>query len=124
MVKENSTGKIVAAKVLKEVPDNKEKRDSLSNEITILSMLDHPAIMKFIGYSLHDFDGNQRPVIITEYLVNGDLYKILINERNNMTTEIWNDTYKLIIIFGIASSILYLHSFGIIHLDIKPMNID
>lgn len=40
-----------------------------------------------------------------------------------MTTEIWNDTYKLIIIFGIASSILYLHSFGIIHLDMKPMNI-
>lgn len=35
----------------------------------------------------------------------------------------WNNTKDLIIIFGIASSMSYLHSYDILHRNLKPSNI-
>lgn len=42
-----------------------------------MSILDHPTILKFIGYSQYDFEGNPRPTIVTEFANNGSLYNII-----------------------------------------------
>lgn len=44
-------------------------------------------------------------------------------ERNNHPMPGWNDNSKLMISYGIAAAMAYLHSQRIIHRDLKPANI-
>ena len=49
----------------------------IMRESMILSQLDHPAIVKFIGLNFRSFNDSSilRPAILTEYLVHGSLPK-------------------------------------------------
>ena len=96
----------------------------LSREVNINASINHPAVLKFIGYSPVDYDQNPFPVIITEYAENGSLFDLIDKERHSLASfDKWNDTAKLIIIYGIASGMKYLHEHEIIHRDLKPANI-
>ncbi|KAK8876047.1 hypothetical protein M9Y10_006231 [Tritrichomonas musculus] len=125
LVKELSTGNKYAAKVLKKsIEDNtKEELISIFREIMINSKLDHPTIIKFIGLSPVDFNNNPKFTIITEYAPNGTLSTALRLESQGISLPGWNETKKLMIIYGIASGMLYLHDHNIIHRDLKPDNI-
>ena len=48
--------------------------------------------------------------------------KILEIQRKGEIIKGWDDTKKLMNIFGIASAMAYLHSYNIIHRDLKPSN--
>ncbi|OHS98269.1 hypothetical protein TRFO_35329 [Tritrichomonas foetus] len=96
---------------------------SLFAEIEILSKADHPAILKFIGFSMFDFDYDPRATIIVEYLPNGTLEAILKNERLGKSPPEWNNTQKYICILGIILGMKYLHNNNISHRDLKPANI-
>ena len=99
------------------------KAVNLSREVGILSTLNHPSVMRFFGYSSTDFIDLCRPVIVTEIITNGRLANILEIERSGFNISFWDDTMKLINIYGIASCMAYLHSLDIIHRDLKPENI-
>lgn len=88
-----------------------------------MSALNHGAIVKMYGYCLNDFDEQNNHVIIMDYVSNGDLQKILDNERKGLSTKRWDETQKLIILYGIASGMAYSSSHGILHSDLKPENI-
>lgn len=93
-------------------------------ESTILSKLDHPSILKFLGLnfrSLKDLSIFQ-PTIITEYLPNGSLKVILDKEKRSIADDNWSPTKKYICLIGIADA-RYLHEHGILHRDLKPENI-
>lgn len=124
-IKEKESGTIYAAKIMnKSMEDTtKESKRQLSREVNILSKLNHPAILKFIGYSPVNFKNKPKPVIVTEYAENSSLDKLIQLESNSIADKNWNDTRKLITIYGIASALSYLHSHGIIHRDLKPANI-
>lgn len=62
-------------------------------------------------------------MIITKYYSNGSLKSILDEEMDGRSIASWNDTRKLIVIYGIASAMAYLHSKKIIHRDLKPDNV-
>lgn len=96
---------------------------NFEREVNIISELNHPSIMKFIGFNLLNFKYKRKPTIITEFLKNGSLDDIIELERMNTGIFDWNDTKKLINIFGISSGLAYLHSLNIIHRDLKPANI-
>lgn len=96
---------------------------NLSREVNIISQLNHPSFFKFIGYSPVDFKNKSRPVIVTELTTNGTLKHILEAERKGQIIPSWDDTKKLINIYGIASGMSYLHSNNILHRDLKPENI-
>lgn len=51
------------------------------------------------------------------------LNKIIQQERKKIKMLYWNNTKKLICIYGIASAMLYLHSHNIVHCCLQPSNI-
>lgn len=122
-VKEKKTDKIFAVKIsihsINEITNDAIK--DLITEVNIISKLHHPCILKYIGYSPIDFKNKPKPVIITEFASNGSLQDLIDMERSSKSK--WNSTQKLIIIYGIASAMAYLHENDIIHRDLKPGNI-
>ena len=124
-VKEKDTGSFYAAKIsLKEINENSTSAMiSLSREININAKLNHPSILKFVGYSSTNFEGEPKPVIISELSTNGSLGRIIELERMSCAISGWDATKKLINIYGISSGMSYLHSHKIIHRDLKPENI-
>ena len=112
------------AKVFKSFSENFNKRmeTAFFNEILINSKLNHPSIIKFIGYSLMDFKNRSKPVIILEYASN-KLLEDYFYEESDLNISNFSDTQKLIIIYGIASGMSYLHSHDVIHRSLNPRNI-
>ena len=128
-VKEKNGETIYAAKISKKTinsstdASSKASKISLRREVNILSKLNHPAILKFICYSPVNFKQKPKPVIVTEYAPNGTLYDLMKLEQQMLAKDEWNDTRKLIILYGVASAMSYLHSHKIVHRDLKPQNI-
>ena len=122
---EKASGDFCAAKI-SITKINKSSEDKIANlerEVNIISKLDHPSILKFIGFNTYNFKHKKKPTIITEYVTNGSLDKIIEMERKSLSNIDWDDTKKLITIYGIASGMSYLHSHEILHRDLKPGNI-
>lgn len=84
-------------------------------ESLILHMLDHPAIVKFIGINIQSFSDPKllQPTIITEYLCNGSLKANLNKEKKSQSNLKWTPTKKYINLLGISDA----------HRDLKPDNI-
>ena len=98
------------------------KRDELvqlSREMSFLSQLEHPSIIKFIGYSPTDFSNEQHSVLVTEIYGDCTLSDILDQERKQKTSKI-DSTTILIILYGVASGMSYLHTHKIIHRNLNP----
>ncbi|KAK8880401.1 hypothetical protein M9Y10_003073 [Tritrichomonas musculus] len=124
-VSNKKTGEIFAAKVSLyplELISHSLIRN-LRREIDIMSRLNHPTVLKFFGFSLTNFYDEDKPTIITEYMPTGSLADVLNLERKSISKIGWDDTRKLITIYGIASAMKYLHKNRIIHRDLKPGNI-
>lgn len=95
----------------------------LFREVNVLASFNHPAIIKFIGFNVVSFNNMHNPIIITEYAKNESLRKVINLETQGLSLQGWDDTKKLINIYGIASGMMYLHSHNILHRDLKPENI-
>lgn len=122
VIKEKSGDQLYAAKII--------YRHGLQNylvhlrrEVDILSKFRHPAILRYKGFNKFGFKTKKRPVIVTEYLPNGSLNRILRLQSQHVEVEGWDQTKKLINIYGIAVAMAYLHANNIIHRDLKPDNI-
>lgn len=124
-VKEKGSGNYFAAKVVTKSYENQSSPEfeAILNEIKIMSRLNHPSILQFYGISKIDFDQCKNLTIFTEYLPNKSLDHIINEEMHSNAHKDWNDTKKLINIYGIASALSYLHTNGVIHRDLKPANI-
>ncbi|KAK8839074.1 hypothetical protein M9Y10_032543 [Tritrichomonas musculus] len=126
-IKNKTTNKMYAAKILK----NQISSDYLHNEETLLffrevkllSILNHPSFIRFKGYSSVNFEQLPYPTIITQFASNGTLKDIIKSESLGLSPKGWDETKKLINIYGIAEGLKYLHYNNIIHRDLKLENI-
>ena len=124
-VQDKRRNKIFAAKILKKEIEELDQNhiNYITREINIMSKLKHPSIVNLIGFSPKDFKGNPKPVIVTELVKEGTLTKFIELERLSRSDPKWDDTHKLIALYGIASAMSFLHEHNIIHRDLKPDNI-
>ena len=87
-------------------------------EVEILSMLFHPNI---ISYFKH-FIGDDTLYIELEYAKGGNLTQLINNQKKNLKTDFDQDTV-IWYFYQLASAIDYIHEIGIMHRDIKALNI-
>jgi serine/threonine protein kinase len=120
LVKHLPTGMEVALKLIEK---RKAKYKEIRNEISILRTVDHPNLLKFLGWGM----GSRNIYIVTEVFVTiqdvdlirtcrargGDLFD-LIHARQSFFQH---DAAE--ILTAMLNGIEYMHSLGIIHRDIK-----
>ncbi|XP_010497671.1 PREDICTED: wall-associated receptor kinase-like 3 [Camelina sativa] len=110
-------GRIVAVKRSKLVDE--DKLEEFINEVVLLSQMNHRNIVKLLGCCLE----TEVPILVYEYIPNGDLYKRLHDESDDYTMT-WE--VRLRIAIETAGALTYMHSatsFPIFHRDIKTTNI-
>jgi len=112
-------GRIVAVKRSKVVGEG--KMEEFINEVVLLSQINHRNIVKLLGCCLE----TEVPVLVYEYIPNGDLFKRLHEKsESNDYTMTWE--VRLRIAIEIAGALSYMHSAAsipIYHRDIKTTNI-
>jgi serine/threonine-protein kinase len=114
LAKDQVTGQDVAIKVMKdELSSDQEFIRRFDTEAKAASSLDHPNIIKVLGYGQ---DGDLR-YIVQEY-VEGMTLKDLIREQGALDYQV---AVPLAIQIGLALE--HAHNRGVIHRDIKPQNI-
>ena len=109
------TNKYYALKIIdKNSVNSEEQMKNLSNELKIMTQLNHPNLLKLISY----FEDNENIYIILPLLSNGQLYDIIHKNKKETKEEIIKKY-----LYQTIEAIEYLHNNNIIHRDIKPENI-
>lgn len=88
---------------------------NFTREVETLASTNHPFFVKFLG-----FCPNFPLSILTEYVPNGSLFKVM---RSDYKQKILTGRRKTIIAMGVANAMYFLHQQGIIHRDLKSMNV-
>ncbi len=114
LVKNKKTNEYFALKIMKKIDILKSKQaDHIANEIKILSMINHPFVTKFDG-----FTQDEKYLYIALELINGgELFTYLRGVGKFPVDQARFYIAQIISIFE------YLHSKDIIYRDLKPENI-
>lgn len=94
-------------------PDPAAARERFEREARLLGMASHPHILTVLDFGILD-DGS--PYIVTEYVENGDLRKLMSAGR-------MPPARRRSILGQIGQALAHIHSKGILHRDLKPENI-
>ena len=104
----------VAIKILnKEKIKANEDLVRIKREIKILSMMDHPNIIK--TYKITENEKNY--YIIMEYCDGGELFNYIVEK------EKLDENEASMFFFQLINALEYIHSLGIAHRDLKPENL-
>lgn len=110
-VESKCTGELFAAKYIK---TGRNRRTQAEQEISLLSGLHSPHIIRFI----EAFDTSKNIIVVTEYLEGGELFEMCADSEGSLTEE---DCCTFV--RQICKGLEYLHSKSVVHLDLKPENI-
>ena len=113
LVKDRRTGALRAMKELPKSVLTENDTATMLKEVTTLSTVDHPNIMKI--YEL--IESNTSYNIITELIEGGELLDMISREKK------LTESTAVKFLYEIMSAIYYCHSIGIVHRDLKPQNI-
>ncbi|OHT17193.1 hypothetical protein TRFO_41225 [Tritrichomonas foetus] len=120
--KDGKRGEHVAVKTLLEPATRQKEQVDLIRELHILAKLNHPSCLKLLGFVLPDKE-NDHTVIITQFMPNGTLEQALKAMTNGNPYPNFDATKQTCSLFGICSTMQFLHSQRIIHRDFKPANV-
>ena len=109
------TGGLMAVKEIRfqELTSTPGLYKQIHDEMHVMEMLRHPNIVEYYGIEVH----RDKVYIFEEYCQGGSLAQLL--EHGRIEDEIVLQVYTLQMLDGL----MYLHSKGVVHRDIKPDNI-
>ena len=114
IAKDRKSGEYVAMKIMKKAEIIKSKQaDHISNEIKILSMIDHPFVITFGGFTQDD----RNLYLALECINGGELFTYLRGVGRFPIDQARIYIAQIVMIFD------YLHNKNIIYRDLKPENI-
>ena len=126
-VAKGKDGKIYAAKLFFTIEsEDYSSINKIKREVILSTKFNQPTILKILGYSSLDLKNKipHNPTLIMNFIPNGTLEKMIINEHKNKTDpSVWNNTAKLKVIIGIVYAMASIHSKNFIHRDLKTENI-
>ncbi|KAH0786399.1 TKL family protein kinase [Histomonas meleagridis] len=108
------TGDLVALKKLLIDETDEQTLLYFKREVVVLANANNPFLLKFIG-----FKSTPPYLIATKYIPNGSLYDAIHHKNGILLTA----TQKTIIAMGIVHGMISLHDKGIIHRDLKSLNV-
>ncbi|KAF9055624.1 kinase-like domain-containing protein [Panaeolus papilionaceus] len=100
----------VAVKVMKNSEKISPNAEAIRREVDIWSKLNHPHILQFLGANILDDD----PFIVMPLVPNGNIRSFIRKHPNS-------DRLKFI--YHISLGLVYLHSKGVVHGDLKGVNV-
>ncbi len=107
-------GKSVAVKMIKKSSLTSEEIGLIRKEIEVLKLCQHPNIIMLDDI----FENTEYIYIVMEFLRGGNLSSFMGKHQHKI-----EEARVCGIIHSVAVALFYLHSYGIIHRDIKPDNI-
>lgn len=111
---DRATGDKFAVKVIKRDKNDLEKsKKFIRREVKVLSITDHPNLIKAIDF----FSSNGKPHIVLEFITGGSL-KDLIRKHKRLS-----EAHARLIMKGLLKGVAYLHCANIVHRDLKPENV-
>ena len=81
LIKKKGTNDLYAAKSILYNGEEVNYKLMINREISIMMRIAHPTLIKFIGYSLEDFDAKKNVTILMEYFEKGSLSSYLQKAR-------------------------------------------
>lgn len=114
LAKDRRTREKFAVKVIKKHHTEVRSMTLIQRELSILRMVNHPNIVRL--YDL--FDTEDKLYFVLEYMEGGALYQVLARDETHFSEERASQIIK-----DILQGLVYLHSKGIVHRDVKPENI-
>lgn len=118
------TGKEVAIHVRSSDRANPEDDARILREIEILVTLNHPFVVKLVGFTGIPTDSSSNDFkSVFEFVPNGSLNDVIKQVEKQKAPEWYDGTAKTKIAYGIAVAMAYVHSMHVIHRDLKPENV-
>jgi serine/threonine protein kinase len=91
----------------------------LSEVFALLDTPNHPAILPICGWNIYPYMPTPTGVILTPFMKNN--YLNIENFMKNASDEDKN-TGKMIVMYGVARGMRFMHHHQIVHWDLKPEN--
>ena len=99
---------------------SKDRFDAFLREAHLTARLDHPGIIEVFNMGIDD---QQRPFFTMEFKKGRSLADLILEVRENRVERQYHLRGRLEIFARICEAIAYAHSQRVLHLDIKPSNI-
>lgn len=116
-------GMHVAVKEVKETTPTDAEVVDFTLEISLLSQLNHPNVVRFWRGCTEMLGGSRKLLMITEYVRQGGLSRLLHGHGGPALPEPLTLPQALSFGLDIARGVQYLHNQKILHLDLKSPNV-
>ena len=105
---------VIAVKLFNE----EERSTDIRHEVALLSLLRHPNVLPVYAYGTSLYENSMRMFCVSPYAERGSLYSVLRDKSGQFDHE-----KRIHVLQQAAVGVEHLHSLGLIHRDLKSLNI-